>query len=94
MSLPIEPSTSNIPLAPLDAEGKALSVGSSVRILSVSSCAKGLPTEDQERLSALVGEVRSVVEIDSFGFVWFPFVEEELGPDFCLFPAEVSLAPV
>lgn len=91
MHLPTELNANDFPLAPLDAEGKTLVVGGKVHILSVASCANGLPVEDQERLFPLVGQVRSVVEIDRFGFVWFSFAGEERHSDFCLFPTEVSL---
>ena len=95
MSYSTELTAGDFPLPPLDAEGKSLIVGNSVRILSVASCAKGLPAEDQERLFSLVGKVRSVVEFDRSGFVWFSYSGDEHGCDFCLFPTEVSLvAPV
>ncbi len=69
-----------------------LSVGSLVKIQSVASCAKGLPQEDQDRLFSLVSHEREIVEIDSHGFVWLSFSASEKTADFCLFPAEVTLA--
>ena len=78
------------PLAAIDAAGHALSVGASVRILSVESCAKGLPQEDQERLRALIGQARSIVEVDRFGFVWLCFSGAEGRADFSLVPNEVQ----
>ena len=85
----------DFPLPPLDAEGKLISVGNSVRILSVASCARGLPAEDQERLLALEGKVRVVVEFDRSGFVWLSLAAHERRANFCLIPTEVSLvAPV
>lgn len=86
-----EITASNFPLAPIDAKGKSLAPGSNVQILSVASCAKELPTEDQERLFSLVGKIRSVVEFDRFGFVWLSYAAGEQSADFALFPTEVSV---
>ncbi|MFH1660002.1 MAG: hypothetical protein ABIG35_11890 [Pseudomonadota bacterium] len=69
----------------------AFAVGSSVEIVSVESCAKELPIEDQNRLFSLVGQERRVVEIDSYGFIWLSFNASENSADFCLFPGEVKL---
>ena len=79
------------PLPPIDAAGETLRLGDQVQINSVASCAKGLPLKDQERLHLLVGEVRKIVAIDRYGFVWLCFNEATTG-DFSLFPAEVSRA--
>jgi hypothetical protein len=87
--------TDSFPLPALDAHGKTIFAGNEVLIVSVDSCLKELPVEDQAGLRALVGKHRTLVEFDRFGFVWFSFVEDDLNADFCLFPAEVSLvAPV
>ena len=86
----MQPMPQGFPLAAVDAAGQALSAGASVRILSVESCAKGLPQEDQARLRALVGQVRGIVEFDRFGFVWLSFSSVEGGADFSLFPSAVQ----
>lgn len=80
----------DLPLAPRDTDGKFLAAGNRVRILSVASCVKGLPIQDQERLIALVGQTRALAKFDGFGFAWLPF-DDVQGADFCLFPTEVSL---
>jgi hypothetical protein len=80
----------DFPLAPRDSDGKFLAAGNRVRILSVASCVKGLPVQDQERLIALVGQTRALARFDRFGFAWLPF-DDVQGADFCLFPTEISL---
>lgn len=78
-------------LPPLDAKGRAIGIGSIVKVLSVESCVSGLPLNEQRRLQAIVGQVRQVVLIDRFGFVWLsldPRVIAQTG-DFCLFPREL-----
>ena len=77
------------PLAPVDESGRPIVVGAKVRIVSVSSCAYGLPTEDQARLRSYEGKVLQVLEIDRYGMIWF-------GPDgesrsFSLKPREVAV---
>ncbi len=80
------------PLQPLDVDGRSLAVGDAVRVLSVESCAKGLPQEDGERLATIVGKTRLIVEFDHSGFVWLSFgTGHELSADFCLFPKELAL---
>lgn len=69
----------------------SVSIGSIVEIVSVQSCAKGLPIEDQNQLFSLIGQERRVVEIDSYGFVWLSFTASENSADFCWFPSEVKL---
>jgi hypothetical protein len=82
-----------LPLPPQDANGKLLSVGSMVTVLSVDSCLPELPLEDQERIRLIVGEKRSIITFDSAGFAWLCFEPDSAnGADFCLFPAELSLA--
>lgn len=80
------------PLPPTDAGGKTVHVGSAVTVLSVASCASGLPREDQLRLQAIVGQVRYVVRVDPWGFVWLSFSAADPSDDFCLYPMEVALA--
>ncbi len=78
------------PLKPIDINGQLLSVGDSVYIRSVASCITELPEEDRQRLLVLVGQMRSVVQFDRFGFIWLSFTACEQSADFCLFPAEVG----
>lgn len=80
------------PLASRDSTGGNLAVGDEVVIRSVNSCIKDLPEEDQNRLLALVGLKRTVVEFDRFGFVWLSFSAGGGSADFCLFPTEVMEA--
>jgi hypothetical protein len=81
------------PLPPLDANGDLLFVGGTVTVLSVDSCLSELPLEDQERLRQIVGQRRRVVTFDSSGLAWLCFVHgAPESADFCLFPAELSLA--
>ena len=65
-------------------------VGSSVRILSVESCAHDLPLDDVARLRTCVGKVCTVTEIDKFGFVWVAVDGQPAY--FCLLPEELQLA--
>jgi hypothetical protein len=78
------------PLIPLDANGQALCPGHTVKVLSVESCASGLPFEDQQRLRGIIGKTRVVVDIDDYGFVWLSFSDEQFA-DFCVFPRELEL---
>ena len=80
------------PLSPRDTGGNVLTLAALVTIRSVESCKRGLPVEDQERLNALVGQKRKIVQFDHFGFVWLSFSETDNSEDFSLFPSEVSLA--
>jgi hypothetical protein len=90
--MPHSSSLPTFPLAPVDANGRTLSVGNAVKVLSVESCVSGLPLEDQKRLRAIVGKMRQVVEFDRSGFVWLCFgTNIELGGDFCVFPKELAL---
>lgn len=89
MSKPLPP---GFPLPPIDASGKTVHVGSVVTVLSVASCAAGLPREDQQRLQAIVGQLRQVVRLDAAGFVWLGFSTSEPSDDFSLRPTEVALA--
>jgi len=80
------------PIPALDAHGQSLLAGSTVRVVAVTSCAAGLPHEDQARLQAIVGQTRRIVRFDGSGFVWLSFAADERSDDFCLFPNEVALA--
>ena len=79
------------PTAVLDLAGNVLIVGMRVVIRTVESCAHDLPDDDQMRLRALAGQVRQILEIDQFGFVWFDSEESEASASFCLQPVEVLL---
>jgi hypothetical protein len=91
-ALQLETDPQQFPLQPTDSSGLPLTVGDTVLIRSVASCAKDLPHEDQGRLFALVGQERRIVEFDRFGFVWLSFSASEQGADFSLFPSEVARA--
>ena len=78
------------PLPPVDHVGHQLVVGDAVTVLSVESCARGLPDEDQRRLQSIVGKERKIIEFDGHGFVWLCFTDRDSSPDFSLFPSEVS----
>ena len=75
----------------LDHLGQRIEPGSVVRIRSVTSCASGLPEDDQARLASLVGHRRPVAEIERDGFVWLSFDEGIRRSDFCLMPIEVEV---
>lgn len=76
------------PLASVDNSGRPIQVGAKVRIVSVASCASGLPREDQIRLKAYEGKILEIVEIDRYGMIWFG--PEEGSSNFSLKPAEVE----
>jgi hypothetical protein len=88
----MERMSDGFPLDPKDSSGKLISMGDRVCILSVASCITDLPDEDRQRLLALVGETRTVVQFDRFGFLWLSFSASEHSADFCLSPREVSRA--
>ena len=54
----------------LDVKGRVIGIGSIVKVLSVESCISGLPLNKQQRLQAIVGQVRQIVLVDRWGFVW------------------------
>ncbi len=81
---------SDVPLEPIDAQGKPLAPGGNVTVVTIASCARGLPPEDQDRLLSIVGQKRRIVEIDRFGFVWLSFSPSDPTADFCVLPAEVN----
>jgi hypothetical protein len=72
-----------------DALGRVIRVGSEVSILSVESCARGLPAEDGARLRECVGKVCEVSEIDKFGYVWVAVGGQPAY--FCLSSGELEL---
>jgi hypothetical protein len=78
-------------LPPMDHHGRSIEAGNAVRIRSVASCASGLPGDDQARLTALVGRLRPVSEVDVYGFVWISFDEGTRRSDFCLKATEVEV---
>lgn len=88
----VKPLPPGFQLSPTDAAGNTIHVGSAVTVLSVASCASGLPREDQLRLQAIVGQMRHVGRFDAAGFVWLGFSGSEPNDDFCLYPTEVALA--
>ena len=77
------------PLAPIDESGRPIEVGAKVRIVSVASCAQGLPPEDQARLKSYEGKEFEVLEIDRFGMIWFG--SDEGGSNFSLKPRELAV---
>jgi hypothetical protein len=77
------------PLPAVDRAGRAITVGAKVRIMSVRSCAMGLPTEEQDRLKSYEGKTFEVLEIDRYGMVWFG--TEGSGPNFSLRPEEIAV---
>jgi len=79
------------PLDPIDAHGKPLLLGDEVIVLTVESCARGLPQQDQDRLLRIVGQTRTIVDFDRFGFAWLSFSPSDLDADFCLFPNELAV---
>jgi hypothetical protein len=81
----------NVQLPPADHHGRYIEVGDTVRIRSVSSCAFGLPSNDQARLTALVGMLRRVSEVDAYGFIWVSFDDVASRSDFCLKAIEVEV---
>jgi hypothetical protein len=80
------------PLEPRDRFDEPIAVGDVVRILTVTSCLKGLSDVDRGRLRALVGETRTIEGIDAHGFVWFSLEALASALDFSLFPGEVTRA--
>jgi hypothetical protein len=77
------------PLAPKDESGCLIVVGAKVRIVSVTSCARELPREDQARLRSYEGTTFQVLEIDRYGFIWFG--ADGGSANFCLKPEEVAV---
>ena len=77
------------PLAAVDESGRPIAVGAKVRIVSVDSCAQGLPREDQTRLRSYEGKVFEVLEIDRYGMIWF--ASDGGSSNFSLKPREVAV---
>jgi hypothetical protein len=77
------------PLAPKDESGCLIVVGAKVRIVSVASCARGLPGEDRARLRSYEGKTFPVLEIDRYGMIWFGV--DGGGASFSLKPEEVAV---
>ena len=77
------------PLAAVDESGRPIVVGAKVRIVSVASCAYGLPPEDQARLRSYEGKEFQVLEIDRYGMIWFG--SDGAGGNFSLKPREVAV---
>ena len=86
----METMPNGFPLEANDSDGEPLAVGDAVCIRSVASCITELPEEDRDRLLALVGAKRTVVQVDRFGFLWLSFSAADPSADFCLLPAEVT----
>jgi hypothetical protein len=78
------------PLAARDRFDQPVAVGNVVRILTVTSCLKGLSGPEQVTLRGCVGETRTIAAIDSHGFLWFALGGGSSEVDFSLFPGEVS----
>ena len=77
------------PLAAVDESGRPIVVGAKVRIVSVASCAHGLPPEDQTRLKSYEGKTFQVLEIDRYGMIWFG--SDGGSSNFSLRPREVAV---
>jgi hypothetical protein len=78
------------PLAARDRFDQPIAAGDVVRILTVTSCLKGLPEEDKVLLRTIVGETREIGHIDPHGYVWLSFGGAGFNADFSLFPGEVT----
>jgi hypothetical protein len=77
------------PLRSVDNSGRPIQVGTKVRIVSVASCASGLPREEQLRLRSYEGKIFEVIEIDRYGMIWFE--PEQGNGKFSLKPGEVAV---
>jgi hypothetical protein len=86
---PSKPLPPGFPLLPVDRAGRPIRAGGKVRILSVSSCTRGLPDEDQARLRSYEGQLFEVLEIDRYGMVWFG--SESATANFSLRPEEIAV---
>jgi len=78
------------PLAPVDESGVPIVVGAKVRVVSVTSCARELPREDQARLRSYEGKTFEVLEIDRYGMIWFGAGDGS--SNFSLKPGEVAVS--
>jgi hypothetical protein len=86
----LKPLPPGFPLPSVDKAGRPIGVGTQVRIVSVRSCANGLPAEDQARLRSYEGQLLNVLEIDRYGMVWFG-ADGGSDPTFSLRPEEVAV---
>ena len=77
------------PLPSVDSSGRPIRLGVKVRIVSVASCAHGLPDEDRRRLKSYEGKVFEVLEIDRYGMIWFG--ADGGNASFSLRPSEVAV---
>jgi hypothetical protein len=87
MPKPLPP---GFPLPSVDKDGRSIVIGAPVRIISVRSCANGLPAEDQARLRSYEGKTFTVLEIDRYGMIWFG-ADGGSDPSFSLRPEEVEV---
>jgi hypothetical protein len=87
MEKPLPP---GFPLPSVDAAGRTIVVGAQVRIVSVRSCTRGLPPEDQERIRSYEGKLLTVVEIDRYGMIWFSY-DGSSTPNFSVRPEEITV---
>jgi hypothetical protein len=85
-----KPLPPGFPLPSVDPAGKAIVPGAQVRVVSVRSCTRGLPPEDQARIRSYEGKVLTVAEIDRYGMIWFSY-EGSRAPDFSLRPEEIAV---
>jgi hypothetical protein len=84
---PSKPFPPGYPLPALDVNGAHLEQGMLVRILSIPEwLTHDLPYEDVARLKTMKGTVMPILEIDTYGMVWFG----ESDPWFSLKPSEVA----
>lgn len=88
-SQPPKPLPPGFPLPSVDKAGRSIHVGAKVRIVSVGSCARGLPADDQKRLRSYEGQLFEVLEIDRYGMIWFG--SEGGTPNFSLRPEEIAV---
>jgi hypothetical protein len=60
-----------MPRQPTDRNGKVVSVGDLVRVISLSGdWFDNLPSDERERVESMIGEVLAVEEIDEYGQPW------------------------
>jgi len=54
----------------LDKNGRAVSVGSRVRVLSIPPLAPDLDEDERGRVTSMLGEEFEVYEVDAYGRAW------------------------
>ena len=60
-----------LPPQPTDRNGKVVSVGDFVRIISLSGdWFDDLPPDERERVESMIGDVLAIEEIDEYGHPW------------------------